>query len=202
MHLKMSSGKWRPFCLGLNVLIIEAKWGISASVNQVTTGSGNGLSPVRCQAIIWSNGELFWISPQSEIKEAWWPNVYHHFTNQHFHFTHITAYVVLFSLASLLTNMKTGVTNTQLTIQNRLGRRPIMVSMSLLNLRQPTITSKVETSSCWLQWYSVFHLQYVIIYRQTSNISCTLVDNKIDDHWDVVGTSLVGAAPTTSSFST
>ena len=27
MHLKMSSGKWRPFCLGLNVLII----GISSS---------------------------------------------------------------------------------------------------------------------------------------------------------------------------
>ena len=23
MHLKMSSGKWRPFCLGLNVLITE-----------------------------------------------------------------------------------------------------------------------------------------------------------------------------------
>ena len=23
MHLKMSSGKWQPFCLGLNVLITE-----------------------------------------------------------------------------------------------------------------------------------------------------------------------------------
>ena len=23
MHLKMSSGKWRPFCLGLNVLILS-----------------------------------------------------------------------------------------------------------------------------------------------------------------------------------
>ena len=32
-------------------------------------------------------------------------------------------------------------------------------------------------------------------YRQTSNISRTLVDNKIVDHSDV------GAAPTTSSFS-
>ena len=26
MHLKMSSGKWRPFCLGLNVLMVEWFW--------------------------------------------------------------------------------------------------------------------------------------------------------------------------------
>ena len=39
-------------------------------------------------------------------------------------------------------------------------------------------------------------------YRQTSNISCTLVGNTIVDHSDVVGASPVGAAPTTSSFST
>ena len=34
-------------------------------------------------------------------------------------------------------------------------------------------------------------------YRDTSNISCSLVVNKIDAHSDVVGTSPVGAAPTT-----
>ena len=39
-------------------------------------------------------------------------------------------------------------------------------------------------------------------YRETSNISCTLVGNKIVDHSDVVGASPVGAAPTTFSFST
>ena len=39
-------------------------------------------------------------------------------------------------------------------------------------------------------------------YRQVSNISRTLEDNKIVDHSDVVGASPVGAAPTTSSFST
>ena len=38
--------------------------------------------------------------------------------------------------------------------------------------------------------------------RQISNISDTLVGNKIVDHSDVVGASPVGAAPTTSSFST
>ena len=39
-------------------------------------------------------------------------------------------------------------------------------------------------------------------YRKTSNISRTLVGNKIVDNSDVVGASPVGAAPTTSSFST
>ena len=39
-------------------------------------------------------------------------------------------------------------------------------------------------------------------YRKTSNIRRTLVDNKVVDHSDVVGAARVGAAPTTSSFST
>ena len=38
--------------------------------------------------------------------------------------------------------------------------------------------------------------------HQTSNIIHTLIGNKIVDHSDVVGASPVGAAPTTSSFST
>ena len=41
-----------------------------------------------------------------------------------------------------------------------------------------------------------------INYRQISNIRRTLVGNIIVDHLDVVGASPVGAAPTTSSFST
>ena len=39
-------------------------------------------------------------------------------------------------------------------------------------------------------------------YRQTSNISHTLVDKKIVGHSDVFGASPVGAAPATFSFST
>ena len=39
-------------------------------------------------------------------------------------------------------------------------------------------------------------------YRKTSNISRTLVGNIIVDNSDVVGASPVGAAPTTSAFST
>ena len=39
-------------------------------------------------------------------------------------------------------------------------------------------------------------------YGKTSNISCTLVGNKIVDNSDVIGAAPVGTAPTTSSFST
>ena len=49
-----------------------------------------------------------------------------------------------------------------------------------------------------MKWVLIFHMYY----RQVSNIRHTLVGNKIVDHSDVVGASPVGAAPTTSSFST
>ena len=55
MHLKMSSGKWRPFCLGLNVL---THWCLTmhqyASTNWATIDSGNELSPAQSQAITWT----------------------------------------------------------------------------------------------------------------------------------------------------
>ena len=51
-------------------------------------------------------------------------------------------------------------------------------------------------------WKQGKNCQWQTNYRQVSNISRTLVDNKIVDHSDVVGASPVGAAPTTSSFST
>ena len=38
--------------------------------------------------------------------------------------------------------------------------------------------------------------------RKTFNISHTLVGNEIVDNSDIIGASPVGAAPTTSSFST
>ena len=46
------------------------------------------------------------------------------------------------------------------------------------------------------------YLAWLSAYRKTCNISRTLVGNKIVDHSHVVGASPVGAAPTTSSFST
>ena len=42
----------------------------------------------------------------------------------------------------------------------------------------------------------------ISMYREVSNISRTLVGNKNVDHSDVFGSSPVGAALTTSSFST
>ena len=41
-----------------------------------------------------------------------------------------------------------------------------------------------------------------LTYRKTCNIRRTLLGNEIVDHSDVVGAALIGAAPTTSSFST
>ena len=49
----------------------------------------------------------------------------------------------------------------------------------------------------WTTWVRNVHSKE---YRQTSNITRALV--LIVDHSDVVGASPVGAAPTTSSFST
>ena len=68
-----------------------------------------------------------------------------------------------------------------------------------------------EATGWWLKFFrswkkfwdiSSFMLYWYICYTwcQTSNISGTLVGNKLVDHSDVVGASPVGAAPTTSSF--
>ena len=47
-----------------------------------------------------------------------------------------------------------------------------------------------------------FSCFFIYLYRQASNIRRILIGNKIVDHSDVVGASPVGAASTTSSFST
>ena len=49
---------------------------------------------------------------------------------------------------------------------------------------------------------SLKNTKFSLTYLQTSNIKRTIVFNEIIDHSDVVGASPVGAAPTTSSFST
>ena len=63
MHLKMSSGKWCPSCLSLNVL---THWG---RVTHICVGklpiisSDNGLAPGWCQAIIWTNDRILLFGP-------------------------------------------------------------------------------------------------------------------------------------------
>ena len=53
-----------------------------------------------------------------------------------------------------------------------------------------------------IYWYHQSTMSMNINYGKVSNIRRTLVGNEIVDHSDVVGASPVGAAPTTSSFST
>ena len=43
--------------------LIEAEWRIYASLNWAIIGSDNGLSPVWCQAIIWTNARILLIWP-------------------------------------------------------------------------------------------------------------------------------------------
>ena len=60
--------------------------------------------------------------------------------------------------------------------------------------RRITTASEVRARvSNYIPWFN---------YRETSNTRRTLVGNKIVDNSDVAGASPVGAAPTTSSFST
>ena len=51
-----------------------------------------------------------------------------------------------------------------------------------------------------IQWYTT--VAGYNVYSHNSNINRTLVANKLFYHSDVDGASPVGAAPTTSSFST
>ena len=60
------------------------------------------------------------------------------------------------------------------------------------------ITLDISGSAIEIQW----DLRKYPGYCQISNISRTFVGNEIVDHSDVVAASPVGAAPTTSSFST
>ena len=64
---------------------------------------------------------------------------------------------------------------------------------------------KIAFSEIWISIIKITRLQrympVLVYYRQTSNLSRTLVGNTIVDHSDLVGASPVGAAPTTSPFS-
>ena len=50
---------WCAVVFIINHILIEAQWRIYASVNNTTIGPDNGLSPVRCQSIIWANASFF-----------------------------------------------------------------------------------------------------------------------------------------------
>ena len=72
--------------------------------------------------------------------------------------------------------------------------------LSLLQQHFPSIDNVGEVQL--VQWTLPNSEHVSLMYRKTSNISRTYVGNKVVDNSDVVGASPVGAAPTTSSFST
>ena len=72
----------------------------------------------------------------------------------------------------------------------------ISFGLNALSLLSPLHRLHIVVAGQWLLSVWFAH------YRKVSNIRRTLVGNKIVDHSDVVGASPVGAAPTTSSFST
>ena len=60
----MSSTNWLPFCSGLNTLWALIDWGRFTDICKlIIIGSDNGLSPVRHQAIIWTNAGILLIGP-------------------------------------------------------------------------------------------------------------------------------------------
>ena len=65
---------------------------------------------------------------------------------------------------------------------------------------KPSVEAGVKRLWSELCYYIL--LRFIVEYRQVSNIWRTLAGYKIVDHSDIVGASPVGAAPTTSSFST
>ena len=82
------------------------------------------------------------------------------------------------------------------SLKRLFGRQPV----SIFVVKGCIYTCQVTLDISWspVDWGSRKYPEYL----KTSDISRTLVGDKIVDNSDVVGASPVGAAPTTSSFST
>ena len=84
------------------------------------------------------------------------------------------------------------------------------LTIEQINFHERNMISWIKISMYFIPWLIIIHHHRFyqtlnamnIEYRKVSNIRRTFVGNKIVDHSDVVGASPVGAAPTTSSFST
>ena len=153
MHLKMSSVKWRPFCLGLNVLntyivLVPMLW----KSNWVFLKPNH--AAFSCYIFI--NIPIIIL-----ILLLFFKSIYHCLLYDSF-----CIYLWLKSMCWLI------------------------VDVSLEYFKD----TSTDTDACQSLQSNA--------YGQISNIRRTLLGNKIVDHSDVVGASPVGAAPTTSSFST
>ena len=65
-----------------------------------------------------------------------------------------------------------------------------------------TLWRWIKKKKIFNHWSFEISQECIRMYPQSSNVSHTLVRNKIGDHYDVVGASPVGTFPTTSSFLT
>ena len=78
----------------------------------------------------------------------------------------------------------------------------LCIPQNVFHDRLGSVLMSVGRGCCTFLIILLYILVQILKYRKTSNISRTLVGNKIVDNSDVVGASPVGAAPTTSSFLT
>ena len=77
----------------------------------------------------------------------------------------------------------------------------MMVADALALIMCWALSNRHADSVVTVELYEAYYFSYILQeYRQTSNISHTLVGNKIVYHSDVVGAWPVGAVSTTSSF--
>ena len=146
--------------------------------------SDNSLSPGRRQAVIWTNAGILLIGPLG--------------TN----FNEILIGIQTFSFMKMHLKMLSA------------QWRPFCLGLNVLTYHHPCTFGEGGTLAHVKTWTrkgnsiqminpsfaknSIFQKNY----HQTCNISSTLVENKTVDHSDVVGATPVGAAPTTSLFST
>ena len=171
-------------------------------------GSDNGLSPGRRQAIIRTNDGILLIRPLG--------------TN----FSEILIEILIFSFKKM--HLKVSSTKRRPFC---LGLNVLIYPCDMSDRLDVTSVNILKTDlHFWVLQYNLYCVEFfwgnkkciplsVICkdwdgasswncgkqgstYRQVPYIRRTLVGNKIVDHSDVVGASPVGAAPTTSSFST
>ena len=162
-------------------------------------GSDNGLSPEQRQVIIWTNAGILLIGPfgtnSSEILIE-----IRAFQLKKMHSKMSSAKCCSFRLGlNVLSDLSNVTPETNLKHTNEIE------SVSQWHIDTPVMYCMywniIEFVSEWNTgpYTNTF---YTETYHQTSNISYTLLGNKIVDHSDVVGALPVSAAPTTSSFST
>ena len=176
---------------GLNVLTLCARVTHVCIGKLTIIGSDNGLSPGLHQAIIRTNAGILLTGPLG--------------TNC----SEILIEIQTFSLKKMYLKMSSGkflafclrlhvltyILRLQHTETSMVGNIFKYVTRTTQACYQTEGTNKEIVTKL-----GNISLMFGYIYHQTSDISCTLVGNKIFDHSDVVGVSPISAAPTTSSF--